>query len=394
MSRAGLAAMAGAGAAAVVAVVLVLVTVGLPFFGISPLDGRTSTAPPNSGSPPGTTTPGNGTNGTGGNGTGNGTGSNRTGGNGSGTTPSVFSIVPFNSTVDGTPLSYLEWLPAGYDPARAYPFLLYLHGQANDCTEIENTSGGQSVIAAGNASGFIVASLCTRTNTGFYVNSPYTGPQEQDLLDAIASEKARHAIRAVYVWGTSMGTIGALSLAEHHPGLVAGVGIVSACPDLFEVAQYRIDANLLYTMGPYLQTVGGQMPSAGGYALAQTYYLSAFRFFPQNLSGVRLYAVQGALDNRCPNNPAVYPFQQANNTILNSTCLTVANQSEPANCTTPFAALAQKDPAQYAYRYVDEPTGVHAINDVDGWDMIAYFLNQVPGGLWWSAMGSPPYAPP
>src|SRR5579863_666585 len=39
-----------------------------------------------------------------------------------------FKNVSYNSSVDGFPLSYAEWLPLGYSSLKATPLIVYLHG--------------------------------------------------------------------------------------------------------------------------------------------------------------------------------------------------------------------------------------------------------------------------
>ena len=302
-------------------------------------------------------------------------------GNNSSSTP--YTLVSYTSSVDGTGLSYYEWLPTGYDANRTYPLAIYLHGQFLDGDELIQHDGGPQVTAAAQAAGYILISINTpRTDSGFYVNSRYTGPEEQDVLDAIAHEKGIRSIGSLYIFGSSMGTVGAYSLVGHHPGEFAGIGALNSCPDMFEAIQWRIlthnDASL-----SAVEQVLGALPNKSAYAFGLAYYLSSARYFPQNYSGLQIYVTQGGEDVDCPNNVSVWPYQAANNTVLNSTCTTVPALLEPADCTVPFANFSSTDPAEWHWRFVYEPLGKHNLNEVNATDLFAFWSGDLPSGLYW-----------
>jgi pimeloyl-ACP methyl ester carboxylesterase len=312
-----------------------------------------------------------------------------------GTVNESYDIQSYTSSVDGTALWYYEWLPLGYQASHSYPFLLYLHGKGYQGGQVFNTIGGVSAVNAAISHGFIVGALETRSEGGFYLNSVYTGPQQQDVLDAIAHEKSVRAVSSVWLFGFSMGTMGAFALAEHYPGLISGIGVIGSCPDLYQVEAYKISVGEQSDFNFWLQVTGGSLANQSAYADGLTYYISAFRFFPQNLSGVRLYVSEGGNDRNCPDDPEIYPFEQGNDTVLDSSCLVATSLDEPANCTTPYAALAAKDPSQFQYRYVYDPNGSHTLDLLDGSDMIGFFLGQEPTGSYLSpGLGGTPYAPP
>ncbi|HTT35097.1 MAG TPA: alpha/beta hydrolase [Thermoplasmata archaeon] len=306
-----------------------------------------------------------------------------------GTPAEPYSVISYTSSVDGAPLTYREWVPPTYSANRSTAFLLFLHGQTdqsdNGCGEFDNRSGGISMLNAALAQGWLAGSLCTRTGDGWYVNSPYSGPQETDVLDAIAHERAIRNVSSVYLVGFSMGTSGALNIADHHPGLVAGVGVIEACPDEFMTIDYLLASAQAGKLYGFEAASGGPLPSDGGYARGLAYYLSSFRFFPQNMTGVRLYVVEGGMDITCPNNVSTFGFQQGNNTVLNATCLVAAAEEEPSGCTTPFAGLSDAHA-----RLVFEPLGHHSIDNVYGPDLVGYLAGDEPDGTYWAAPGEPP----
>ncbi len=304
-----------------------------------------------------------------------------------------YTLVNYSSSVDGTNLSYYEWLPANYTSSQRYPLAVYLHGLGYNGSELFTLVSGLEAIQNASTMGFVLISLNTRTPAGFYVNSPYSGPQEQDVLDAIAHEEARRSINssAVYLFGSSMGTIGAYSIAGHHPGLIRGIGAIAECPEVFMATYYHA---LIGQSGAYLSTTGGYAPNQSAYALGQTYYLDAVRYFPQNYSHLLMYAVQGGADDRCPNNLALFGYQQSNNTFLNATCLTLPNWSQPASCQTPFVNLSAAHPGEYRWRFVYEPRATHSLNDLDPLDMFRFWQGTEPPGLFCAPMGGTPFACP
>ncbi|HZY92946.1 MAG TPA: PKD domain-containing protein [Thermoplasmata archaeon] len=303
----------------------------------------------------------------------------------------TYRTIGYNSSVDGKALTYYEWEPANYNASRAYPLAVFLHGLGYDGNELLQLASGIASIQNASDFQFLLISLNTRTLTGFYVNSPYSGPQEQDVLDAIGHEETIRQVNtsAVFIFGSSMGTIGAYSIAAHHPGLVRGIGAVAECPEMFMAGYFHY---LIGQQGSFLTTTGGYLPNQSAQALSETYYLDSVRYYPTNYSHVLLYAVQGADDNRCPNNPNVFGYQQSNNTFLNSTCLIVKNWSQPPSCQTPFSNLSAANPGEYLWRYVYEPTGLHTLNDLAPQDMFRFWLGEEPTGLYCAAPGDTPFS--
>ncbi|HYK92917.1 MAG TPA: PKD domain-containing protein [Thermoplasmata archaeon] len=302
-----------------------------------------------------------------------------------------YQVIDYNSSVDGANLSYLEWLPAGYNSTKSYPLVVFLHGLGYDGNELLVLSGGVAAIQNASAYQFLLISINTRTLSGFYVNSPYSGPQEQDVLDAISHEETLRHVNTtqVYMFGSSMGTIGSYSIAAHHPGLLRGIGAVAECPETFMAVYYHF---IIGYQDSYLTTTNGLLPNQSAQSFAETYYLDPVRYYPQNFSNVLLYAVQGGNDNRCPNNPHLFGYQQSNNTYLNSTCLIVKSWGQPANCQTPFANLSSAYPGQYLWRFDFEPTGQHTLNDLAPADMFQFWLGRLPTGLYCGTPGDPPFS--
>src|SRR4029077_10637925 len=113
------------------------------------------------------------------------------------------------------------------------------HPRAGPPTPVTNTTADAAV-----AAGFLLIVPNTRTGDGYYVDSDYTGPQAQDILDAIAHEESIRHIGKLYLFGFSMGSMGAISIGLNHPGMFAGIGAVAAFSDDFELeARLVVSAN-------------------------------------------------------------------------------------------------------------------------------------------------------
>ncbi|MCI4337345.1 MAG: hypothetical protein L3K17_09225 [Thermoplasmata archaeon] len=309
------------------------------------------------------------------------------------------TLVNYTSTVDGFNLSYYECLPSGFSNSSAYPLAVFLHGISG--TETAWQEGGyltyynDSWVPIASAWGYILLILNTRSGDGFFLNSPGTGPQEQDVWDAIHSEQSRHAVSGLYLFGSSMGTMGTYNLAGHNPGLFKGIGVVLSFSDYFEEYEYLLEArNQSYTGSLLAAIDNGTLPNQSATAERLWIELSTPRFAPQNFSGTPMYIVHGGADVESPNNVSLWPYQQANNTVLNSTCLSATSLGEPANCTQPLTVLHALSPSRYDFRYVYERDGMHTTDELNLSDMFAFWAGQAAPGVFWSTASGTPTNPP
>jgi pimeloyl-ACP methyl ester carboxylesterase len=237
------------------------------------------------------------------------------------------------------------------------------------------------VLSAATAFGAILISLNTRTASGFYANTACGGPQEQDVLDAIALETSTRHVASVYLIGFSMGSVGALTIATRHPGLVRGIALAGRITDLFEA--YAYGASVHAAPVGLIVDLCGSMPSPTGLAAARFFAAeSPLRFSPANFSSIRIYATSGGLDRAAPNNYSIWPYAQGNSSLVNASCRVVATLGEPAGCTTPLGALARAHPGQYLFRYVYEAAAPHTSLQINATDMFRFFTGQVPVGLY------------
>ncbi len=300
------------------------------------------------------------------------------------TRPAV-SIVNYTSSIDGFQLSYQEYLPSGYDPRLAYPLAVELHGI--NPTENAPKAGGYNTsedgrtIAAASAAGYLLIVPNTRTGDGYYTDSPYTGPQAQDILDAITHEESLRNVSRLYLFGFSMGGMGTLAIGLAHPGLFAGLGAIATESDIYELTSYGLSIRSGPDVNALLNTSGGY-PNASSIAASVWQSLSMLRLQPEAAKGLRLYFTAGGSDLAIPNNPSVWPYLEANDSLLQTSCLYISGWNESPSCTTPLAAYAALDPANFSFRYVYEPNGVHDYSQLNATDLFAFFSGSVGPGLY------------
>ncbi|MCI4360226.1 MAG: hypothetical protein L3J91_00820, partial [Thermoplasmata archaeon] len=241
--------------------------------------------------------------------------------------------------------------------------------------------------SAASDAGFILVVPNTRTGNGFYLDSPYTGPQAQDIQDAITTEESLRLIGSVYLYGFSMGGMGSLSIGLQHPTEFAGLGAIATFSDIYELYDYQTShggGNL----NDLLINVSGALPN-------QTATGAKLRAHPELTKGLKMYFAAGGSDPTAPNNPSFWPYLEANDSILQSTCLVATDIAEPPNCTLPVAALHAVDPTNYSYRYVYEPNGIHNYGLLNATDLFAFFGGLVPDGPLVGTYPRPtPVAPP
>ena len=293
------------------------------------------------------------------------------------------TTIKYNSSVDKFPLSYLEWLPPRFANDGTFALFVYLHGMGSGTSPVRGGIGGDTVssdiINAAQTEGVILISINTRTDSGFYENSPCGGPQETDVLDAINHESHLHAVSSVYLVGFSMGSAGAFSIAADHPSLIHGLASVGTITDLFETAAYdSAGRSMTSQVLANACTTSSTNETAEGLA----YHVSSARFYPQNFSGVALYVVVGGNDIRAPNNFHAWPYANGNSTFINSTCTIASSLSEPLNCTKTFDALHLATPSSYTFRFVYEGAGAHSQGALPALDAFKFLLGVGSGGFY------------
>lgn len=133
------------------------------------------------------------------------------------------------SKVDQTLQPYRLFVPANYDPKKATPLVIALHGMGGDENSmLDGYSGGAALRAAAEKHGFLVA--CPK---GRDTASMYRGAAETDVLDVLAEVRTDYKVDAkrVYMMGHSMGGYGTWSIAMAHPELFAALGPIAGGGD-------------------------------------------------------------------------------------------------------------------------------------------------------------------
>ncbi len=306
--------------------------------------------------------------------------------------------VNYTSSVDAFPLSYSEILPAGYSSSVRYPLAVEMHGIS--LTESTPMPGGYptgvdlGTATAASDAGYILIVPNTRTGDGFYIDSPYTGPQAQDIQDAIQSEKSLRLVGSVYLFGFSMGGMGSLSIGLQHPSEFAGLAAIATFSDIYQLYDYQVARGSIGLNGALLAVAGDQLPNASAFSHQVFDELAELRAHSELTRGLRMYLASGGNDPTAPNNPAFWPYLQANNSALQTTCLVSASLTEPPNCTLPLAALHAADPTNFSYRFVYEPNGPHDYQLLNATDMFRFFSGQAPDGPYVGQYPTPAPVPP
>lgn len=305
----------------------------------------------------------------------------------------VYHNDTYSSSIDGFPLSYSEWLPAGYNANDTYPLAIYLHGIGSSTNWVKggtnlwmselntttlNGETERALISNASANGFILIVINTRSESGFYANTPCGGPQEQDVLDAIHNEEHLRHIGSLYLIGFSMGSIGSFELAEQYPGMFAGVATAGTMTDFFEEYEYETNGRVPKSGPSYELNTNdcGLTPSRYNSTVVSTFENLSGRFGMSNLT-VPLWVGAGGADNVAPDESHWYSaYQEANDSILVQTCANVSSLGEPGLCSGPFNGTL---------RFVFEPQATHSMAQLDPADIFAFFLGKTGGGQFTSS---------
>ena len=121
----------------------------------------------------------------------------------------------------GHDVGYVVWKPAGFDAARKYPVLYFLHGSGG--TESADAAGFSGWVAKGIAQGLIPPVLVVFPNGGL---SGYRGEVETMIIDELIplidrTQPTLGTGATRLVAGFSMGGAGAARLSLRHPNVFA-----------------------------------------------------------------------------------------------------------------------------------------------------------------------------
>ena len=195
-------------------------------------------------------------------------------------------------------LPYRILYPAGYDPARLYPLVIFLHGSDESGSDNQvQVSNGAELFASPDYQrdfpAFVVAPQCPDTDSwGGYLYDNKPSASETRVIGLVKSLSSVLPIdtKRVYLTGLSMGGIGAWDMIARYPGIFAAALPIAGAADSTtakQLVQFPIwafhgaddvivdpidDRNMYHLM----TSMGGkeiytEYPGVGHNAWAQTY---------------------------------------------------------------------------------------------------------------------------
>jgi poly(3-hydroxybutyrate) depolymerase len=146
-------------------------------------------------------------------------------------------------------MPYRVYVPTSYDPRRAYPLVVALHGLgANEDSFMDSYS--KTVPTLAEQRGYIVVSPLGFRVDGFYgFNLPTDASpgdrrvelSEQDVMEVLKRARADYKIddARIYLMGHSMGAIGTWAIAAKHPGIWAALAPFSGLGNAASIEKFR-----------------------------------------------------------------------------------------------------------------------------------------------------------
>lgn len=205
------------------------------------------------------------------------------------------------STVDGTPLSGLLWVPPNFQvQGPRLPLFVYLHAAAGDSTHMLLAADGVIPLEL-DQRGWIGLSLdgrpwsvpsCDYEFSTAYIDSPTpaVGPGERDVLDAIDWCLRFLPVdpERVFLTGHSLGAGGAGAIALKNPDRFAGLAMMAPVSDLSEFYARNVSRECL-------TPIPGGPPGVS--AVTDTLYkLASPRFLLENSADLAVFHGHGQLD--------------------------------------------------------------------------------------------------
>ncbi len=130
------------------------------------------------------------------------------------------------SRVDAAPIEYALWYPAGYDPAKPWPLIVFLHGSGEGGDWLAPTMPGAGIPVETIKSDLPFLVVFPLMRGSWSVN----GPAELDVLDTIDDVKGRASVDVdrIHLTGLSLGGFAAWKVAAHYPHLFASLSVFAA----------------------------------------------------------------------------------------------------------------------------------------------------------------------
>jgi acetyl esterase/lipase len=131
---------------------------------------------------------------------------------------------------DGSAQPYYLYLPPKYDPAKKWPMIVFLHGYVPTISVLDPWVPWKTVMDVAGRNGCMLLVPYGRRNTDFQ------GVGEVDVLETIRLACRDYPVdeARIYMFGVSMGGMGAWNMALRHPGMFAATTPVCGHTDMLK----------------------------------------------------------------------------------------------------------------------------------------------------------------
>jgi len=135
----------------------------------------------------------------------------------------------YQARTDGSPQPYFVVVPEGYDPARAWPLVIFLHGYVTETSKLDPWIPDDEKLELARREGFLFVATHGRRNSDFL------GVGEVDTWQVLEEMRRFYHVDEdrIYLFGVSMGGYGGWGMCLHYPDLFAAVALVAAQSDFF-----------------------------------------------------------------------------------------------------------------------------------------------------------------
>ena len=133
------------------------------------------------------------------------------------------------SSIDDSPQPYYVYVPKQHDGAKRLPVIVYLHGYNSELNKLNWQAIPQSLLDQCDRYGYYLVAPFARSNTDFQ------GVGEVDVIQVLRLLTKQYPvdIERVFLFGYSMGGMGAFTIGGHTPDIWAGVVAVSSRADYY-----------------------------------------------------------------------------------------------------------------------------------------------------------------
>jgi predicted peptidase len=140
---------------------------------------------------------------------------------------------------DGSEAKYVVFIPHDYDPGKAHPTILFLHGSGATGTDGRvQVKGALAEAIRRREKSFAFIALFPQSQEGSWQAGTKDGKRALAILDEVASD-FRVDEKRVYLTGLSMGGEGTWSLAAAHPARWAAIVPICGGGDPNTAAKFK-----------------------------------------------------------------------------------------------------------------------------------------------------------